>query len=46
MKSFDSRISAKLHILYGSINYSIELASLNLLAVYHSRMYNKPNNKS
>jgi len=40
MKSFDSRISAKLHILYGSINYSIELASLNLLAAYYSRVYN------
>ncbi len=40
MKSFDSRISAKLHILYGSINYSIELANLNLLAAYHSRVYN------
>ena len=37
MKSFDGRISAKLHILYGSINYSIELASVNLLAVYHQQ---------
>lgn len=40
MKSFDSIISAKLHILYGSINYSIELAGLNLLAVHHNRVYN------
>jgi len=40
MKSFDSRISDKLHILYGYINYSIELASLNLLAVHHNRVYN------